>query len=144
MAENTKTPTTKVTVPHGGAQDRVVMASRLPDGTPDQTADFTYIGDKDVTLEATKAQLGQQASSAIDAEKRAELGLGPNTGDEQPGPDPVVAELQAAHEAVVETAHAQAEAEVEARFDEQDPATRPTPADAKTGSTSSPSHGSGK
>jgi hypothetical protein len=116
MAETAKTPATKVSIPNGGDRDRVVMASRKPDGTPDQTADFEYIGDKATTLEATKVQLAEQATSAVDTEKRAPV------VDEGNDMDPDVAALKAEHEKVAAAAEKQAEAEVDARFTDEKPA----------------------
>lgn len=60
-----------VTAPH----DRVVGLSLRSDGTPDQN-DPEIIGPKDAAAEATKKQFAEWAVSAVDAEKRAELGLG--------------------------------------------------------------------
>ena len=78
MADTTKsTSTTKAvegTVVDTGAHDRVVALSVAKDGTLDQN-NPEIIGDKDAALEATKEQFRQIAVSAVDAEKRAELGL---------------------------------------------------------------------
>jgi len=97
--------------------DRVVMASRKADGTPDQTADFTYIGDKDIAIEASKVQLAQQAVSAVDVEHR---GVSSSIGGTDLGndPDPQVQKIIDAHKAAEKSAHAQAEKEVEARHED--------------------------
>lgn len=135
MAETAKTPKTKAAAPNGGDHDRVVMASRRPDGTPAQTENFTFIGDEEATLEATKAQLTEQAVSAVDVEVR---GWSTDTGDEDgdDGPDPAIAELVEAQDAATSAAEAQAEAEVKARFetptqDPRDPAAPPADAGKK-------------
>lgn len=66
----TDTPSTGTKAATGDV-DRVAMASRRPDGTPDQTPGFEYI-DKDFAAEATKRQLTEQAVSAADSKIRAE------------------------------------------------------------------------
>lgn len=40
-----------------GVEDRVVMASRHPDGSPAQSAGFEFIGDKDAVLRGATHQL---------------------------------------------------------------------------------------
>lgn len=40
-----------------GVEDRVVMASRHPDGTPAQSDGFEFIGDKDAVLRGATHQL---------------------------------------------------------------------------------------
>lgn len=98
----------------GGDHDRVAMASRLPDGTPHQTPDFEFIGDKDFAIEASKQQLREQAVSAKDVELR-----GAGTADEgDSSPDAEVQKLIDAHEAAAKSAEAKAEAEVNARFND--------------------------
>lgn len=88
--------------------DRIVMASRAPDGTPNQH-DPEFIGDKDVAVEAAKTQLTEQKVSAVDQAIRG-------VSDEEAGggskPDPQVAEIKKAHEAAAASAGKQAEAEV--------------------------------
>ena len=54
--------------------DRVVALSVRVDGSLDQH-DPEIIGDKEAALDATKEQFRQIAVSAVDADKRAELGL---------------------------------------------------------------------
>lgn len=106
-----------------GDHDRVVMASRKADGSPDQTENFEYIGDKDIAIEAATTQLAEQAVSAVDQERRGvsteEPGLqGEDRGNEGSSePDPVVGELKAEHEKVAKAAGKRAEAEVKARHE---------------------------
>lgn len=96
--------------------DRVVMASRKADGTADQTSDYTYIGDKETSIEATKTQLSQQAVSGVDVERR---GVGDRTGDEGGNePDPQVKKLIDAHDSATKAAESKAEAEVKGRFED--------------------------
>lgn len=96
--------------------DRVVIASRKADGTPDQTSDFTYIGDKEVSIAATKTQLAQQAVSGVDVEQR---GVAGTTGADQGNkPDPGVQKLIDAHESATKAAESKAEAEVKGRFED--------------------------
>ncbi len=108
----------------GGDHDRVVMASRLPDGTPHQTPDFEFIGDKDFAIEATKQQLREQAVSAKDVELRGAGSRASEEGDS--APDPEVQKLIDAHESAAKSAEGKAESEVNARFND-DPG---KPADA--------------
>lgn len=115
-----KVPATPATAAVGGDHDRVVMASRRPDGTPDQTPDFEYIGDKETTLKATKEQLTQQAVSSADVAAR---GVTSGTGGDRDGlpetgpqSDPSIAALAEKHEAAKSAAEKAAEAEVNARF----------------------------
>jgi hypothetical protein len=71
-----------------GDHDRIVMASRKPDGSMDQI-NPEFIGDKDVALAAAKQQLGVQAASAVDvaargvSDKAADDGTGSNEPDAQ-------------------------------------------------------------
>ncbi len=97
--------------------DRVVMASRKADGTPDQTADFTYIGDKETSIEATKTQLAQQASSAVDVAKRG-VSTVEEDGTGSSKPDPAAQELIKAHQSAAKAAETKAKAEVEKRFED--------------------------
>jgi hypothetical protein len=71
---NDDTKTANTAVKNEGDHDRVAMLSLQADGTPDQH-NPEIIGDKDAAIKATKVQFAQQAVSAVDAEKRAELGL---------------------------------------------------------------------
>jgi hypothetical protein len=102
MAE-TKTPNAVDTPDH----DRVVMASRRPDGTPAQTEDFEFIGNKEFAVEAAKEQLKQQAVSAKDVELR---GVGDETSEVVE--DDTNKRLREAHEKVAGAAEKAAEAEV--------------------------------
>jgi hypothetical protein len=72
------------------------MLSLKADGTPDQH-NPEIVGDKEFALEATKEQFRQQAVSAVDQEKRAEL-FGTGGGGEQLEQDPKIAELKDAHD----------------------------------------------
>lgn len=108
MAEANKTATeaANTAVPNEGDHDRVVMLSLKSDGTPDQH-NPEFIGDKETALAATKEQFAQQAVSAVDAEKRAELGLG---GDEDGDTsDAKIDALKAEHDKVAEAAEKRAE-----------------------------------
>lgn len=102
---------------HTGDHDRVVMASRKADGSPDQTPDFTYIGDKQFSIDATTEQLKQQRVSAEDSRLRADLGLASAPGDSSP--DAAVQKLIDAHDKAAEGAASDAESEVNGR---QEPA----------------------
>ncbi len=115
MAEKATTPSTPAAKAVGGDHDRVVMASRRPDGTPAQTADFTYIGDEESSVAAAKYQLAEQAVSAADVRER-----GVSTGDagDTGEPDPDVRKLQKTHESAASAAEKAAESEVKARFED--------------------------
>lgn len=102
-------PTTAEKAVITGDHDRVASLSIRADGTLDQT-NPEIIGDKDAALEVTKEQFRQMAVSAVDADKRAELGL--TSGPDEPGPDKVVDELRAAHEAAEKQGEKAAEAVV--------------------------------
>lgn len=124
MTEETtaKAPASPATKAVGGDHDRVVMASRKPDGTPDQTPDFTYIGDKETTLAATKEQLKQQAVSAVDV---AERGVTSSEADDKSGlpatgpqSDPSIGAMADKHDKAAKAAEKAAETEVDARFRE--------------------------
>ncbi len=91
--------------------DRVAMATRYADGTPAQTADFEYIGDRETAIAAAKTQLAQQAVSATDVAMRTAAAA----TDEGNEPDPGVSELIEAHERATKSAERAAEAEVKAR-----------------------------
>ena len=97
-------------VPNEGDHDRVAMLSLKADGTPDQH-NPEIIGDKDAAIAATKVQFAQQAVSAVDAEKRAELGLGGT--DEGDTSDAKIDKLKAEHDKVGAAAEKRAEAVVE-------------------------------
>ena len=118
----------------GGDHDRVVMASRKADGTPDQTADFTYIGDKEVSKTLTEEQLRQQRVSAADVALRGPGGDGSAAGDS--GPDKVVKPLVDAHEKAAKGADKDAAAEVDARFEEvETPESSPSRRSSRTETT---------
>lgn len=93
-----------------GDHDRIVMASRRPDGTPDQIAP-EYIGDKDVALAAAKEQLAVQAASAVDVAARGVSASPEGDGVTAP-PDPEIQALKDAQDKAVEAAEARAEREV--------------------------------
>jgi hypothetical protein len=119
MADETtaKVPASPAAAAVGGDHDRVVMASRQADGTPDQTPDFEYIGDKETTLKATKTQLTEQAVSAVDVAERgvtsASTASEDGTGDAQ---DPSIADMAEKHGTAKDAAESAAESEVNARF----------------------------
>jgi hypothetical protein len=97
----------------GGAQDRVAMASRLPDGTPAQTPGFTYI-DPEAAKEAGAKQLAEQAVSNADAVLRAPADAGPGEGGEgSSAPDPAVQRIADVHERVAAEAAEKVDAEVD-------------------------------
>ncbi|MGW9437938.1 hypothetical protein [Streptomyces sp. NPDC055607] len=93
-----------------GDHDRIVMASRRPDGTPDQIAP-EYIGDKDVALVAAKEQLAVQAASAVDVAARGVSAFPEGDGATAP-PDPEIQALKDAQDKAVKAAEARAEREV--------------------------------
>lgn len=102
-------------VPKHGDRDRVAMLSLKADGTPDQH-NPEIIGEKEFALAATKEQFKQQAVSAVDQEKRAEL-FGTGTADtEKLTQDPKIEELTGAHEAAAKQAESAAESTVGALF----------------------------
>lgn len=90
-------------VPH----DRVVGLSLRNDGTPDQN-NPELIGDKEAALELTKRQFAEFAVSAVDQQKRIELGLA-SSSDEDTS-DKAIDALKAEHDKVAEAAEKQAEA----------------------------------
>ncbi|WP_326780428.1 hypothetical protein OG481_09790 [Streptomyces longwoodensis] len=95
-----------------GDHDRIVMASRRPDGSMDQIAP-EFIGDKETTLAAAREQLAVQAASAVDVAARG-VSSGPagdGAGDSEPDAD--VKALKDAQDKAVEQAAARAEREVE-------------------------------
>jgi hypothetical protein len=96
----------------GADHDRVVALSVRVDGSLDQT-NPEIIGDKDAALEATKEQFRQIAVAAVDAEKRAELGLA-GTQDSGPSPDAAIDALRAEHQKAEAAAEKKAEAVVKA------------------------------
>ncbi|MEU4348303.1 hypothetical protein [Streptomyces sp. NPDC023838] len=107
VLENTPTPKAA----QHGDHDRIVMASRRPDGSMDQI-NPEFIGDKDIAIAAAKEQLGQQAASAVDTAAR---GVSDGPVDEGTGssePDEAVAALKAAQDKAVTIAESRAEREV--------------------------------
>lgn len=107
MAEDKKVvPVPDSAVPH----DRVVGLSLRSDGTPDQN-NPEIIGDKDAAIESAKRQFAEFAVSAVDAEKRAEVGLaGADEGDTS---DAKIDKLKAEHDKVAKSAESKAEKLVE-------------------------------
>lgn len=94
-----------------GDHDRIVMASRRPDGSMDQI-NPEFIGDRETTLAAAKEQLAVQAASAVDVAARGvtdRTGT-PGTGDSEPDAD--VKALQKAQDKAAEAARSRAEREV--------------------------------
>ncbi len=109
----TKKTTTKTTASPAATtasteadHDRIVMASRAPDGTPAQV-DPEFIGPVDVVEEAASVQLTQQKVSAIDQAER-----GVPARDQTSEPDPAVAKLVREHGSAEEAAKRQAKSEV--------------------------------
>ncbi|MET9517032.1 hypothetical protein [Streptomyces sp. NPDC002994] len=105
-------PTPKAAV-HGD-HDRIVMASRRPDGSMDQI-NPEFIGDKDMALAAAKEQLGVQAASAVDTAARGVTAGQGEDGTGRAEPDPEIAALKDAQDEAVKTAESQAEREVNDR-----------------------------
>jgi hypothetical protein len=104
MAE-AKTTADKVVI-QTNDHDRVVALSVRADGTLDQN-DPEIIGDKDAAIEATKRQFAEIAVSAVDAEKRADLGLaGTTEGDTS---DAKIDALREEHEKAASAAEKKAE-----------------------------------
>lgn len=89
--------------------DRVVALSINKEGGIDQTPDVEIIGDKDAAIDATKRQFAEIAVAAVDAEKRAELGLA-GTGPDVAGPDKAIDALKAEHDKAAAAAEKKAEA----------------------------------
>lgn len=93
-----------------GDHDRIVMASRKPDGSMDQIAP-EFIGDKETAKAAAREQLAVQAASAVDTAAR---GVTSGTGaDGDSEPDAEVKALKEAQDKAVADAEAKADAEVE-------------------------------
>lgn len=104
-------PKTQGNVTPEADHDRVVMASRRPDGSPAQSDNFEFIGDKDTAISAAKTQLSEQAVSAADVAIRGVTTAGAGGSGE---PDPAVAEIQKAHESAAKKAESRAESDVNA------------------------------
>lgn len=111
MTDSTPKAAEKAATALVGDHDRVVALSIRSDGTLDQT-NPEIIGDKEFALEATKRQFAEIAVSAVDAEKRAELGLA-GTEDVDTS-DAKIDELKKAHDAAAAAGEKQAEAVVNA------------------------------
>lgn len=94
-----------------GDQDRVAMASRKPDGTPDQTPGFTY-QDPEAAREATERQLTEQAVSNADQVVRAPAEAGP-AGAGGSEPDPAVQRIVEAHEQAAEAGRKKVDGEID-------------------------------
>lgn len=92
--------------------DRVAMASRQKDGTPDQTEGYEIVGDKETAIAATAEQLGQMAVSAADQANPPPSG----NPDEVAGPNAEEQKRIDEHQALLDAAQSEAEAEVAARF----------------------------
>lgn len=107
-------------VPQHGDRDRVAMLSLKADGTPDQH-NPEIVGEREFALDATREQFRQQAVSAVDQTKRAEL-FGTGVQADELSQDPKIAELQEAHEAAAKSAEAAADATVGNLFTESDEA----------------------
>ncbi|MEU0359921.1 hypothetical protein [Streptomyces cyaneofuscatus] len=93
-----------------GDHDRVVMASRRPDGSMDQI-NPEFIGDKEVALAGAREQLAVQAASAVDTAARG-VSAGQGGSGEMAEPDPDVKALMDAQVEAVTAAESQAEREV--------------------------------
>ncbi|UAX56805.1 hypothetical protein K5X85_29190 [Streptomyces sp. A144] len=93
-----------------GDHDRIVMASRRPDGSMAQIAP-EFIGDKDVAVAAAQQQLAEQATSAVDVAARGVTSTPEGVGDSKPDAD--VQALKDAQEKAAAAAKDRAAAEVE-------------------------------
>lgn len=111
-----------------GDHDRVAMASRLPDGTPHQTPDFEFLGDREDVEAAAVEQLKVQRVSAADTAARGVettsgvLAEDAAEGDGSINPtnapqDPSIEKLTKIHESAAKGAEADAKAEVAERHD---------------------------
>lgn len=94
-----------------GDHDRIVMASRRPDGSMDQISP-EFIGDRETAVAAAKEQLAVQAASAVDVAARGVSDRQDEDGTGNAEPDPDIKALKDAQEAAVKTAEAQAEREI--------------------------------
>lgn len=97
-----------------GDHDRIVMASRRPDGSMDQI-NPEFIGDKDVALAGAREQLAVQAASAVDTAARGVSAGQDNGVGETAEPDPDVKALKDEQDKAVAAAEDQAEREVNDR-----------------------------
>ncbi len=112
MATNTAPKPTKSDPIPEPDHDRIVIASRRPDGSPAQSEGFEYIGPKDQAVTAAKAQLSEQAVSAVDVAVRGVTTEPADNGEGSSEPDPGVQEIIDAHGAAVSAAESKAESEV--------------------------------
>lgn len=92
-----------------GDHDRVAMLSLNADGSPDQH-NPEIIGDKDAAIAAAKVQFAQQAVAAVDADRRADLGLA-GTQDTDTS-DKAIDKLKAEHDRAAAAAEKRAESVV--------------------------------
>ncbi|MEU0716835.1 hypothetical protein ABZ498_06590 [Streptomyces lavendulocolor] len=97
-----------------GDHDRIVMASRRPDGSMAQI-NPEFIGDKEVALAAAKEQLAVQAASAVDVAARGVTSGPAEDGTGSSEPDADIKALKDAQDAAVKDAEARAEREVNER-----------------------------
>ncbi|GAB6902491.1 hypothetical protein [Kineosporia succinea] len=125
---------TAVPTPAHGDHDRVQMLSLRADGTPDQTAGFEIIGDREVALEQAREQFAQQAVSAVD---QAERTAAATDEIEDLGQDPVIEERLRKHEAAAKAAEAAAARVIDEKFTDDPADTAQSSTSAKSGSTSS-------
>lgn len=126
-------------VPQHGDRDRVAMLSLNADGTPNQH-NPEIVGDKEFARDAAREQFRQQAVSAVDQAKRAEL-FGTGSDAETLSQDPKIEELQTAHQAAEKAADKAAESTVGALFSDESEAaagTAATPAKASRPAESRP------
>lgn len=111
MADTTPKAAEKAATALVGDHDRIVGLSIRSDGSLDQT-NPEIIGDKDFALDAAKRQFAEIAVSAVDAEKRRELGLaGEDDGDTS---DRLIDELKKAHDSAAAAGEKQAESVINA------------------------------
>lgn len=89
--------------------DRIVMASRSPDGTPAQF-EPEFIGDKETAEKAAATQLSEQKVSAADVAIRGVATEGSAEGSSEP--DAAVAKIVDAHKSAEKKAEAQAKSEI--------------------------------
>jgi hypothetical protein len=140
-------PKGNTAVPANADVDRVEMLSLRKDGSPDQTPGVVMIGDEDTVRAQAREQFQQQAVSAVDQKLRAEQVARGATGEDAPTQDvqdPVIAELEEAHEAAAGAAVKAADATVDQLFQKDDPASKPAPSSSRSGSAESKGSSSGK
>jgi hypothetical protein len=93
-----------------GDHDRIVMASRKPDGSMDQISP-EFIGDKAVAEAAAKRQLAEQAASAVDVAARGVTSNPEGVGGSEP--DAEVQALKDTQEEAIKAAESQGVREVQ-------------------------------